>query len=305
MSDDPRFEPRDACPACGGASFRPRRRRTFDPAGLDPSQIKITDRRYGAVWDLSRCDACGHLFADPAPTPAFIDGLYARVEDPLYDAEAEGRRRNFERILDVLEERLPGKGRLLDVGAATGILMDAARARGWRVDGVEPSRWAIAFARERYGLEIVRGTVEEADLPAGAYDAVTCVDVIEHTARPEATLRRVAGLLREGGLAVIVTPDGRSVAARLAGRRWWHYRPGHLSYFTKRSLDALVRRCGLETAVRRRYAWVFSANYLVSRLPVVSGILRSARIASFLRGIPIKLALRDSFEIYARKAPTA
>jgi len=289
------------CPACGGSGIQPWRKGTFDPARLDASSVKITDSGYGLVWDLGRCPACGHVFADPSPAPELVDRLYGELEDPLYDAEAAGRGRNFVRVLRFLEKTRPAKGLLLDVGAATGILMDLARRRGWAVEGVEPSAWAVRTARKRYGLEVREGVFEFVPLPAAAYDAVTMVDVIEHTARPADAVARAAEVLKPGGILCVVTPDVRSFAARLAGRRWWHFRPAHLSYFSRRSLDALLAWAGFRVFARRRYAWTFSAHYLASRLPATRPILRGRRTASLLRRISIKLALGDSFEIYARK----
>lgn len=290
-----------ACPACGGRDVRPWREGTFDPARLDAAAVRITDSGYGLVWPLGRCASCGHVFADPSPAPELVDRLYGELEDPLYDAEAGGRGRNFVRILRFLEKVRPARGVLLDVGAATGILMDLARRRGWAAEGVEPSAWAVRTARERYGLEVHEGVFEAVPLPAAAFDVVTMVDVIEHTARPADAVARAAEVLKLDGILCLVTPDVRSLAARLAGRRWWHFRPAHLSYFTRRSLDALLARSGFRVFARRRYAWTFSAHYLASRLPATRRLLRSRRAASLLRRISIKLALGDSYEIYARR----
>ena len=300
----PRFEKVLACPACGGASLRPWKKGSIDASGLRPESFLITDSHYGLTWDLSRCGDCGHIFADPCPAPEFVDALYGALEDPLYDEEAEGRAMNFKRVLVRLERLRPEKGRLFDVGAATGILMRLAQDRGWEVDGVEPSAWAVAFARERHGLAIRKGVFETADVAPGSVDAVTMVDLIEHTARPYDAVLRARDALRPGGLLCIVTPNIRSAAARAAGGKWWHFRPAHLTYFTRGSLDALLRRAGFEVVGRRRYAWTFSARYLASRKPAFRVLLRGRRLSSLLGRIPIKLALGDSFEIYARKGGT-
>ena len=301
MSADPdRFEKIVLCPACGGPKLRPWKKGSVDASALRPEAFLITDSHYGLTWDLSLCDDCGHVFADPCPTPAFVNSLYGALEDPLYEEEAGGRARNFRRLLVRLEKLRPEKGRLFDVGAATGILMSLARERGWEVDGVEPSAWAVDFARGRYGLSVRHGVFEDAAIPPASVDVVTMVDLIEHTARPYEALRRAAEVLRPGGLLCLVTPDIRSLAARLAGKGWWHFRPAHLAYFTRGSLDALFRRTGFTVVRRRSYSWTFSARYLVSRRPALRFLVRG-RPSSFLGRIPIKLALGDSFEIYARK----
>ncbi len=298
--DDPRFERIRRCPACGGARLRPARPGTLEADGLSPETIKITDSEYGKVWDLAACLECGHLFADPSPRPAFIASLYEAVEDPLYDDEAEGRSKNFAPLLRRLARLTPDRGRLFDVGAATGLLLDLARRDGWRVDGIDASAWAARRAAERRGIPLRQGAFEEADLPSGGYQAVTMVDLIEHTPTPRAAVAKAASILAPGGVLVLVTPDIHSPLAVLAGRRWWHLRPGHLAYFSRTSLDALLASAGFRVVLRRRYAWTFSAHYLVSRFAFLSGFAAS-RSSSFLKGIPIKLALRDSFEIYAVK----
>ena len=294
------FKTLDACPACAGTDIRGFRKGTYS-GRLSEDEIKITDSQYGKTWDLSICRGCGHIFANPCPTAEYLASLYGRVEDPLYEDEAAGRSRNFLRILRRLEELLPGKGGIFDVGAATGILLDLARRRGWEPAGIEPSSWAIKAAVETYGLRLIEGAFETASLPRDRYAAVTMVDFIEHTPLPFEAVRQARAILRPGGVLVLVTPDIHSRAARLAGRRWWHLRPAHLAFFSRGSIAALLQRAGLAIVAEHRYAWTFSAHYLLSRSPALQHQLGKRRAASFLKRIPIKLALRDSFEVYALK----
>ncbi|MDD8026543.1 MAG: class I SAM-dependent methyltransferase [Acidobacteriota bacterium] len=302
--NDPRFERIRNCPACGGRRFRPDRRGNIDVSALSAESVKITDSEYGKIWDLSACPDCGHLFADPSPTPAFIASLYKEVEDPLYGAEAEGRAKNFLPILRRLTRFAPAKGRLFDVGAATGIFLNEARRGGWRVDGIDASAWAARWAAERYAIPLRQGSFEEAGLPAQGFQAVTMIDLIEHTPRPRDVLAKAAEILTPGGVLCLVTPDIHSPAACLVGPRWWHLRPGHLAYFSRSSLDAALAAAGFHIVLRRRYVWTFSAHYLVSRFRFLAAFAASPR-ASFLKRIPIKLALGDSFEIYAVKGKPA
>jgi 2-polyprenyl-3-methyl-5-hydroxy-6-metoxy-1,4-benzoquinol methylase len=289
-----------ACPACTGRAIREYQKGTFS-GRLSQDQIKITDSQYGKTWDLSICPDCGHIFANPCPTPEHLASLYGRVEDPLYEEEAEGRSQNFRRILRRLEKLIPRKGALFDVGAATGILLDLARQHGWEPAGIEPSSWAVEVAARKYRLALFQGRLETAALPDDRYAAVTMVDFIEHTPVPWEALTKTHAILKAAGILVLVTPDIHSPAARLAGRRWWHLRPAHLAYFSRRSLATLLRRTGLKIIAERRYAWTFSAHYLFSRRPAFQAVLKNKSLASLLKRIPIKLALGDSFEVYAAK----
>jgi 2-polyprenyl-3-methyl-5-hydroxy-6-metoxy-1,4-benzoquinol methylase len=298
------FEVMTHCPVCESQEIAPFRKTTFDIHTLGKEDVKITDSAYGKVWDLSRCSRCTHVFANPRPTPGFIFSLYSQIEDPLYEEEASGRAQNFKRILRRLEELRPQKGHLFDVGAATGILLDLARGRGWEPDGVEPSAWAVEIASQKYGLSLRTGDFTDVDIPRGRYAAVTLVDIIEHLTHPEAALQKSHTLLSPDGILCLVTPDIGSRAARLFKHKWWHFRPAHLSYFSRHSLQTLLTRCGFEIVKVRRYNWTFSAHYLLSRLGPLKIFLKNAHLASVWKKIPIKLALGDSFEVYARKKET-
>ncbi|OGD18089.1 MAG: hypothetical protein A2W03_14560 [Candidatus Aminicenantes bacterium RBG_16_63_16] len=294
------FQKQWACPACGSGRIRPHREGKY--AGrLTRDDVKITDSHYGQTWDLSLCLECGHLFADPCPTPDYIFSLYGQVEDPLYEDEAAGRARNFLGILKQLESLVPEKGPLFDVGAATGILLNLARSRGWQPDGIEPSAWAVGVAAAKYGLSLRRGPFESASLPEDHYAAVTMVDIIEHTPIPLEAVKKAGLILRPGGVLALVTPDIHSASARIAGRRWWHLRPAHLAFFSRASLAAILGRAGFTVVRERRYSWTFSLHYLLSRKRASGLLLKNRRLASFLKRIRLKLALGDSFEVYAVK----
>ena len=286
---------------CSSSSLSPHKTGSLDVSKLSKDHIMITDSDYGKIWDLSRCDNCTHIFANPCPSPEFIQSLYGETEDPLYQEEAQGRSKNFKRILKRLDKIHPERGILIDVGAATGILMDISRKRGWNVEGIEPSAWAVGVAREKYDLEILEGVFETASLQEEKYTVVSMVDFLEHIPHPYDAISMAQKLLLPGGTLCLVTPDIHSLAARIMGQKWWHYRPGHLGYFSKKSLQFLMRRAGFRIIKMRKYSWTFSLHYLLSRKPGLSFFLKNRFFSSLFRKIPIKLALQDSFEIYATK----
>lgn len=286
---------------CSSSVLLPYKKRTFDASSLSKDHIKITDNDYGKIWDLSRCDNCAYIFANPCPSPEFIQSLYGETADPAYQEEAQGRSKNFIRILKSLDKIHPERGILFDVGAATGILLDISRERGWQVEGIEPSTWAIGVARDKYHLEIREGVFEKADLQEEHYTVVTMVDFIEHTPHPLEAISIAQKILLPGGTLCLVTPDINSIAAKITGQKWWHYRPGHLGYFSKKSLDFLLQKTGFRIVKLRKYSWTFSLHYLLSRKPNLKFLLKNHVFSSFWKKIPIKLALQDSFEIYATK----
>ncbi|MFC2160711.1 class I SAM-dependent methyltransferase, partial [Acidobacteriota bacterium] len=194
------FKTHSTCPVCSSSALRPYKKSTFDTRNITAEQIKITDSEYGKTWELSQCLNCSFVFANPAPTPHFIQTLYSQVEDPLYEDEVEGRSKNFKKILSRLEKICPRKGFLFDVGAATGILIHLARDRGWDATGIEPSAWAVKYAKKKYSLNINLGSFEEASLLPNHYTAVTMIDIVEHISNPLDAVQRAAEILKPGGI---------------------------------------------------------------------------------------------------------
>ena len=231
-----------ACVVCGG-----RGRRQFREQG-----------RYTIV----SCTSCGLRFLDPQPTDDDLASLYSEQYFVSYDsrqqgydgyaAEAENWRRTFQ---DRLRDLPVTKGKLLDVGAATGFFVEQARAAGWDAIGLEPSDWASAYARRELGVEVLTGTLGSTHFPDRAFDVVTLWEVIEHLPDPAATLQEIRRVLRPGGSLVLSTPDAGSLVARASGRRWlgWRKVPEHLFFFDRPNLDRLLASSGF-VPVRHRYA---------------------------------------------------
>ena len=99
---------------------------------------------------------------------------------------------------------LNGK-RVLDVGCGGGILAEGMAARGASVTGIDLSDKALAVARLHlyesnlsvdYRHQSAESLAEE--MPA-AFDAVTCMEMLEHVPDPGSIVRACATLVRPGG----------------------------------------------------------------------------------------------------------
>lgn len=289
---------RNRCPVCGSRHFRHFRQGSFDPSRIRPDDFKITDSRYGSRWNFSRCLDCGFVFSNPAVDEKEIRNFYQQLEDSEYQEESEGRSKNFRKILLRLE-RMPRAGnRLLDIGAASGIFLKMAREQGYEIRGIEPSRYLVEEARNRYGISLHAGTIEDFR-PHEKFHLVTLLDILEHLAEPDRFLKQVASLMEKNGILVIVTPDIGSLAANIFRKRWWHFRIAHLNFFNQKSLRVLLAGNGFEVLKRRRYAWHFSLYYLLSR--IFPGLKRRTSLQNIMKKVHLKLQLFDSWEIYARK----
>ena len=217
------------------------------------------------------------------PDAATLTAAYETAASDDYEAEEAGQRATAQRALDMIERHAP-RGALLDVGCWLGFLLDEARTRGWETVGLEPSAFASARARERFGLDVREGDLGTAALPAGAFSAIVMGDVLEHLPDAVGALERVRDLLAPGGALWLAVPNAGSAAARALGPRWWSVIPTHVHYFTPTSLFVALARAGLAPRERRTDPKAFTVRYYLDRLrgyapPVARALVGAASAA--------------------------
>lgn len=200
-------------------------------------------------WDeysLMACSDCGFQFRDPAPGPGELSALYREGYFRLRGGAEQLRlkRHPVLRGLAARVRRYVPSGRLLDVGAARGPFVRAARAEGLDASGVELSEHDARIARDA-GLPVRQGDFATMDLPRGAYDAVTLFDVVEHLPDPLAALRQAAHVLQGGGYLFVITGNTDAPRPKREGVAWHYYHmPGHVSFFSRACLVRTLQGCG-------------------------------------------------------------
>lgn len=105
---------------------------------------------------------------------------------------------------------LAGK-KVLDVGCGGGILAESMATRGATVTGIDLSDKALSVAKlhlleSGQKVEYRKVAAEElaAEMP-GAFDVVTCLEMLEHVPEPASTVRACAQLVRPGGTVYFST----------------------------------------------------------------------------------------------------
>jgi len=196
---------------------------------------------------LHRCTACAFISGDPHQRPTTTDRYrhYYRGDPP-----PAPEYRYDEWLVEA--ERRVGRGRLLEIGAGSGAFVRVALRRGWSVSANEVSDTGLSRLRET-GAEVFDGTVEAARFPDAAFDLVVSLEVLEHLPEPSGHLKELARITRAGGLLLLSTPNFNGLSRRWLGARWRVVEPGHLGYFTPRTLRSALRRAGYAGAqVRSR-----------------------------------------------------
>jgi len=169
----------------------------------DSAQLDVLD----AECNIAQCRSCGYVFDNPRPTLQALIGFYSKPGK--YDSwleELGPRERLWKRRLSKLQStKKPGS--LLDVGTGIGQFLSLARNSYSEVHGTEVSSTAVEIAKQRYGLDLFRGTIDDLATQCKTFDNITLFHVLEHVPDPKSMLNTCHSLLSPGGCLVIAVPN--------------------------------------------------------------------------------------------------
>lgn len=173
--------------------------------------------------------------------------------------------------------------RVLDVGCGGGILSEALAERGASVLGIDLAESALQAAEAHRAGQAVEYRLESSREVAARgerFDAVTCMEMLEHVADPAAVLRDIHALLKPGGWAFFSTIN-RTLKARLGAvyaaeyllrlvpqgthQYDWFIKPAELSRMAERAGLTPVAFCGMDYLPLRQSARLsrnLDINYL-------------------------------------------
>jgi SAM-dependent methyltransferase len=207
-------------------------------------EVSPHKRKWGMT--IVKCKNDGMIFTSPRPSdlrPFYEFDYYHSALPGFYKNYEESARASADEWIRRLEclEKASARGKLLDVGCATGEFLKLARERGWKVCGTEISGWAIEKLREG-GLTVFAGGLPNGKIETASMDAVTLWDTVEHLDNPRAQLEDAFRILRPGGVLMLSTgclPHGDP-----SGKSYWYFPPWHLFYFSEKTMLELLRDTG-------------------------------------------------------------
>ena len=192
---------------------------------------------------------------------------------------------------------LAGK-RVLDVGCGGGILADSMARKGATVLGIDLATKALKVA-QLHALEAQTPNVEYLEISAealaaqqpGSFDAVTCMEMLEHVPDPSSVVRACADLVKPGGWVFFSTINrnpksflfalvGAEYVLNMLPRGTHEYakliRPSELAHYCRSAALDLQNTRGLEyNPLSRRY-WLSgdtSVNYMfATKKPAVAAV---------------------------------
>jgi SAM-dependent methyltransferase len=267
--------------------------------------------RPSRILGLLRCEECTFTTADLKLSEAQLRQLYTAgyftgneyrdyvADRPVIEKQFRLRLRRLLRFVpDALDKNL------FEIGCAHGFFLEVASNAFRSVEGIDISEEAVAYAREQLGVKARSSeflTCQFAVPP----DLICLWDTIEHVARPDLYLQRIADSLPRKGVLALTTGDIGSWLARSRGGKWRQiHPPTHLHYFSRKTLDHLLRRYGFVTKFigsEGMYRSVDSMAYIVLCLKhKLPGLYLWLRKTQFL-GWDLYLNLGDILFVVAEK----
>lgn len=206
-------------------------------------------------FNTSRCCNCGFIFMNPRFNQKTLESFYT---SEYYSGKAEysytDERTVYEYSSYVWDARIrnirkfANSGNFLDIGCAFGGFLSRA-SKYYNVYGIEVSEYSSSYARRHFGINVHTGTIESSKFKKEMFSVITMIEMIEHISDPVSMLRKCYNLLRMNGVLVIQTADMDAWQAINAGETYHYYLPGHVSYFTEKSLISVLRDSGFSRFV--------------------------------------------------------
>ena len=158
----------------------------------------------------------------------------------------------YDAVLDAAAAAQPAPNSILDFGSGSGQLLPLLRQR-FPGASLNAADIMAAAANLLPGVKWTQADLN-ADVPiaAASFDLIVAAEVIEHLENPRALLREFARMLRPGGVAIVSTPNTRSLRSLITFAMRGHHAqfddsnyPAHITPMAE--IDFL--RCGNEAGL--------------------------------------------------------
>jgi 2-polyprenyl-3-methyl-5-hydroxy-6-metoxy-1,4-benzoquinol methylase len=236
-------------------------------------------------WTYWDCIDCGSLYLDPRPKEAYIhkaytkyytheslsanllDSLKLRLKNEIIAKKYGVKLRpnlclpNFFRFFlgcfnDIISEpygiptlKLGSKGRIVDVGCGSGLVLSIAKEYGWDVLGLEFDE-AAAKAANKKNIPVLLGGYEGLNEYSASFDIIYCSHVLEHVYRPKEMLLIFKKALKKDGKLLLCLPNSQSFLRGIYGLSWRGIEaPRHIVIPSINSLVRYLNEIGFSTQV--------------------------------------------------------
>lgn len=236
------------------------------------SRVRHQGHLLGQPLEAVICSQCGLAFLNPQPKPDALARFYsaeyyAGQSSHDFDVDKHLHAREWQRevLFDWVIAHLPDvrEWSILDIGCGYGAWLRNFDDSN-RLLGIEQSLQAAKIASDRFSIEVHQKDFMRNGLPAGSFDLVNGLAMIEHFVDPLAALVEMNRVLRHDGYLYLQTPDLRGLVLRRGIPRF--FKLVHTYYFSLTTLAGLCEKAGFElVATRERPPVLATSDFLRPR----------------------------------------
>jgi len=134
--------------------------------------------------------------------------------------------------------------KVLDIGCGSGKFVRYLQNKNINASGVEPSKPLYDRYLKGQSNFYNSSLPEFVEKNNVMFDVVFALDVLEHIDNPRDFIQQISKLQTKGGFVLLEIPLFKSFASMLIGKKWHFYNKYHLSYFSKTTLENLLKDFG-------------------------------------------------------------
>jgi SAM-dependent methyltransferase len=219
----------------------------------DKGKIFAQVESFGYPLVYYQCENCGLIYQSLEESQAANPEFYRKTYRKIYQADEKPgdkdlwvQEKRANHLVSIVYDQMKDfPGRVLDIGASTGTLLNKMRDRfGSEVFGVEPGDAYRAFAKHR-GIEMFPSLDALIDSSVDKFDLISISHVLEHFADPVNELIKIKKELLDGeGCLLVEVPNFYAHDS---------YELAHLTCFTPHTLRELLNQAGFRVVFMKKH----------------------------------------------------
>jgi 2-polyprenyl-3-methyl-5-hydroxy-6-metoxy-1,4-benzoquinol methylase len=239
-------------------------------------------------FTLVECENCKFVFVNPRPAENELSAYYESPDYISHTATKKGlinfvyikvRELTLKRKFTLVNKFTSGKS-ILDIGCASGELLNEFKNNGWKTLGIEPNENARRSASENYGLQVEEESFLN-KIEKGTFDVISMWHVLEHVSNLQERMKQLSTIVKDDGILVIALPNRKSFDAVFYEKFWAAYDvPRHLYHFSPENVELLFSRYGFKLISKlpmkfdSYYVSMLSEKYKTGKSGFLKGLYR-------------------------------
>lgn len=159
----------------------------------------------------------------------------------------------------------PVKGKILDVGCADGVfsklILDKSKAS--EITGIDVLKTSVYWAKNHWKkhkkMKFMVADAHKLPFANSEFDAVFCMEVLEHVYKPTQVLNEFKRVLRKGGYGVFLVPSD-SLLFRIIWFIWlkfyprgWVWKDTHIQTYRNNYLPKVCEEAGFKIEKSKKF----------------------------------------------------